>query len=558
LLWPQINLAIEFHFSGLKAFEYGGLTLRDLHVKKRLLERAAVLICASALLCSTVTIAQDDRGDWSLTGGDAGQNGWQKDELILTPDSIAANFKFLWKIQLGKPSGADRSFSEPLLAGRLINAQGFKDIVYWSSADTLYAVDSELGSLVWKKQFNAQATKPALGCGVSSLNVLMEPPIVINFNARRRRPPGTPRPPDAPPAAPTERRLGVAPGGGYFGLKGIYVLTPDGMLHEQVMTTGADFAPPVRFLPAANGSAYALNFADKTIYTATGRGCGNVPNGLWAIDLTSADYPVTSYSTEQLRPLALTGPVVTPEGSSIIVTGAGQSEANGEAHASSVVSVAKDMKIQDWYTPEGGMASYESVSPITFVYKEKRLVVAPGRNGGIALLDAASLGGPEHHTPLFESSSIAQPNQKHGWDGFASWQEKDGTTWVFASVSAGVSLEASTIKLNGPTPHGGIVAFKVNDSDGKLALDPVWVSEDMVKPAPPRLANGVVIALSEGDGSNHAKLYVLNAGTGAELYSSKDQIPTYAQLSGVSIGDGHVFFTDRDNVLYSFGIGIEH
>ena len=90
-------------------------------MKKRFLERAAGIICASAILCSTVTVAQDDRGDWSLTGGDPGQNGWQKSESTLTPDSIAANFKFLWKIQLGKPTKTDRSFSEPLLGGPSAN-----------------------------------------------------------------------------------------------------------------------------------------------------------------------------------------------------------------------------------------------------------------------------------------------------------------------------------------------------------------------------------------------------------------------------------------------------
>jgi hypothetical protein len=324
------------------------------------------------------------------------------------------------------------------------------------------------------------------------------------------------------------------------------------------MTTGADFAPPVKFLPAANGSSYGLNIAEKTIYTTTGRGCSSVPNGLWAIDLTSTEYPVASYATQQARPLSLTGPVITPAGALIVITGGGPSDANSEAHSNSVVSLAKDMKVQDWYTPEGGLASYDSVSPITFAYKEKQLVVAPGKDGSIALLDAASLGGADHHTPLFETAPISKTGEKHGWDGFASWQEKDGTTWVFASVSAGISLNASTIKQNGPTPHGGIIAFKINDTDGKLALNPVWISQDMVNPAPPRVANGVVIALSGGNESNHARLSVLNAATGAELYSSKDQIPTYTQLSGVSIGDGHAFFTDRDNVLYSFGIGMEH
>ena len=89
-------------------------------------------------------------------------------------------------------------------------------------------------------------------------------------------------------------------------------------------------------------------------------------------------------------------------------------------------------------------------------------------------------------------------------------------------------------------------------------LTPVWVSQDMVNPAPPRIANGVLIALSGGNSSTHATLFVLNAATGAKLYSSKNQIPTYAELSGVAVADSHAFFTDHDNVLYSFGIALEH
>jgi hypothetical protein len=341
-------------------------------------------------------------------------------------------------------------------------------------------------------------------------------------------------------------------------LKGIYVLTPDGMLHEQVMTTGADFAPPVKFIPAPNGSAYGLNFANKTIFTATGRDCGGVPNGLWALDLNSGNYTVTSYTTQKVRSLSTAGPAIDPESTSILVTAAGTSDPNAGVYAGSVVSVAKDMKVRDWYTPSGGMASYENVSPVTFEYKGKQLVVAPGKDGSIALLDAASLGGADHHTPLFETPPVSKTGEKHGWDGFATWQDKNGAAWVYASLSAGISLNESTFQQNGFAAHGGVVAFKVDDTGGKLALVPAWVSQDMLNPAPPRIANGVVIALSSGDAATHATLYVLNAATGAELYSSKDQIPTYTRLSGVSVGDSHAFFTDHDNVLYSFGIGLEH
>jgi len=528
--------------------KYSGNPLRDFDVKKKHLGRAIGLFCAGTLFCSTAIFAQDQRGDWSLTGGDPGQSGWQKGERVLTPENAASDFKFLWKIKLGEAPKAGRSFSEPLLAGRLINGQGFKDLAYWSSADTLYAVDSELGSIVWKKQYSAGAQSAA--CGLSSLGVTMEPPVVINFAARRRRAPGTPPPPEPPPAKSNERHLGVAPGGGYFGLKGIYVLTADGMLHEQVMTTGADFAPPVKFLPAANGAAYGINFTSKTIYTATGRDCTGVSNGVWAVDLASGDYAVASYATEKIHPLGLTGPVVTPTGDAIIVTGPGT--ASTDVYPDSVVAVGKDMKVKDWYSPKGGIARYEAVSPITFTYKEKQLIIAPGKNGSIALLDASSLGGADHHTPLAETSPLAKSGEKHGWDGFAFTEDKNGAGWVYASVSAGIASG------NGKTAHGGIVAFKLTGADGKFTLEPAWVSQDMLNPAPPRTTNGVLVALAGGDKGTHATLHVLNAATGAELFSSKDAVPTYTELSGVAVGDSHAFFTDHNNVLYSFGIGLEH
>jgi len=527
-------------------------------VKKRLLRRAAGLFYLSVSICGLHAVAQEQSGEWHLTGGDAGQSGWQKGEQDLKPDNIAGHFKLLWKIRLGQPSKGERTFSEPLLAGRLINGQGFKDMVYWGSSNTLFAVDSELGNLLWKKQYEAQAAPAKPGCGVTSLSILMEPPVTINFRARRTRPAGTPRPAPEAPTPSNERRLGVAPGGGYFGMKGIYALTSDGMLHEQVITTGDDFAPPVKFLPAANGSPYGLNFVDKTIYTATGHACGEVPNGLWAIDLTSPTYQVATYTAENVRPLSLTGPLLTPDGNAIVVTATGASNPDAGIYAGSVVSIAKTMKVEDWYTPQGAMAAYESVSPITFAYKDKQYVVAPGKDGSIALLDAASLGGADHRTPLAETAPLTKAGEKHGWDGFASWQDKDGTAWVFASVSAGISLGEGNVKQNGVAPHGGIVALKVDDSGGRIALEPVWVSNDMVNPAPPRIANGVVIALAGGNASNPAILRVLNAATGEELYSTRNEVPTYADHSGVAVGDGHAFFTDHNNVLYSFGIGLEH
>src|SRR5258705_8816434 len=116
-----------------------------------------ILFCVSINLASGVALAQGGaKGDWSMAGEDAGQSGWQKAETKLTRNNIAGNFKFLWKIKLGQSSRDSQAFSVPLLASRLINTQGFKDIVYWGASDNLYAVDSELGNLLWKKQFDVK------------------------------------------------------------------------------------------------------------------------------------------------------------------------------------------------------------------------------------------------------------------------------------------------------------------------------------------------------------------------------------------------------------------
>ena len=180
---------------------------------------------------------------------------------------------------------------------------------------------------------------PAPGCAVSSLPILIEPPHGNQFPRPAASRPNAPRPVEAPAAGANERRLGVAPGGGYFGLKGIYVLTADGMLHEQVMTTGADFAPPVKFLPAADASPFGLNFEDKNDLHRNRpwlrrRAQRSFGRSTWLHPITTCP----SYPSQRSRPLALTGPVLTPDGNSIVVTGAGTSDPTSGVYAGSVIS----------------------------------------------------------------------------------------------------------------------------------------------------------------------------------------------------------------------------
>ena len=496
--------------------------------------------CAGLLCLPQAAFAQQPaRGDWSMVGNGADQSGWQKAEKKLTVENASSKFQFLWKISLGTPAKAAQTFSEPLLVSRTINSQGFKDFVYATSSDTLYAVDSELGVLLWKKEFAI----PKAACGASSVHMILDAPAVINFNARRA--PGTPPPPPAPLLQPNERRLGGGSGGGFFGLKPIYALTSDGMLHGQVVTTGADYAPAIKFLPAA-ANVSALNITGKTIYTTTPTACGDVPSGVWAVNMTTADYPVAHAEMPKGAAIAGTGPVLGPDGTAYVVTAAGPSE--GDFHPNSLVALGSDLKVKDWYT------GATSINPAILNYKGKQLVVAEGKDGSLVVLDAASLGGSDHKKPLSETAALTKPGIKHGWDSLATWQDTDGTTWVIASISAPVSIPS----LKASAAHGAVAAFKLDDADGKPVLTPTWMSGDMVNPAPARIANGTAIVLAGGNATTHAKLLVLDAKAGKELYSSKESIPTYANRSGVAVGDSHAFFTDHNNVLYSFGIALEH
>lgn len=502
------------------------------------------LSMAGTLLGAVQMYAQQG-GNWSTNRYDAAHTGAPKTETAITKDSLNSAFKFLWKLKLGNESDS-RAYSEPLLIPKLINAQGFKDFVIWAGKQDVYAVDSELGKVLWTKHYDA-----APGACGSNLSMTMEAPLVINFGARR--PAGTPPPRPQPPLAPKDRRIGVAAGGGGFGLKGLYVLTPDGMLHEQVITTGVDFATPVKFLPGPAGAMKGLSVGGKTMYTGTSSACGGAKNALYAVDMTSASYPVTSYDTKAVPQLTAMGPTL-GDGVAYVVTGKGVSDSSAGVYANSVVAVGADGKPKAWYSAAGPL---RNVTPAAFTYKQKKLIAAPGKDGSIVLLDAAEPGGADHHTALAESAPVGG-SVGDAPDALSVWTDATSdATWIFASVQ-GPLAKGAKFAGNGAVTHGGVVGFKVEGEGDKLTLTPAWASNDLVSPTPPVVVNGLVISLAQGGPSVKAKLVVLDAATGKELYTSGDGIASYARMAGISVGDGHVFFVTHDGTLYSYGIGIEH
>jgi outer membrane protein assembly factor BamB len=114
----------------------------------------------------------------------------------------------------------------------------------------------------------------------------------------------------------------------------------------------------------------------------------------------------------------------------------------------------------------------------------------------------------------------------------------------------------------------------MESKDGGVWLRPAWISRDMDQAEPPLIANGMVFAYGSGENtaqafpdvgldfrmerrvvkSTHAVLYVLDAQSGNELWSSGNQIATWNHWSGIAVANGNVYINTYDGTLYRFGL----
>lgn len=517
---------------------------------------AALCIVLFFSLAARVVSAQSGRsGNWPVVGGNAQHTGWQKDDARLTRDAMARNFKLEWKLKLGKDYAQSNIHTEPLLISHLMTSHGLKDLLLVGGENSVYAIDYELGTVFWEKHYDLAPSGrvKSKACNGASISLVINPPPNYKFDMTAIARGASPFPPSPPEIPVAQRRIGNE------NVRGVYVLTRDGYLHEQILFSGADYAPAVTFLPVPDDAMHSLARFGRFVYTTSGRNCASTSSGIWRIDLNT---PALSVSTNPavVNVLGLEAPTLSADGTLYISTGGVVSDPGTEIHANSVLALtSKELKIKDWYTPsDGSMERAMNLTPIVFAYKGREVVAATVANGRIVLLDGGSLGGPDHHTPLAQTPHISTTKNSGAWGRLAGWQDQEGTHWVLASIWGPV---AQDLKFGTPyrsAPHGSIVAFKVEENDGRILLTPGWISRDLTYPAPPVIANGIVFALSAGDRTTRARLYAFDGETGEELYSSGDAIDTYAQFAAISVGAGHVFFTTHDNTLYSFGNGLEH
>lgn len=515
------------------------------------------------LSCTTLLAA-----DWPTIGGNAQRDGWSRGEKKLSKET-AAGIRFLYGFKAADAKGKQTGMSTPVVLSNIITYKGFKQLVsVGRSNNSVVSIDADLGTLFFdttlttsesSKRIKTSATCP----GGMTANLAFPG----NSNAPGRF------------GAPSTNRVGrVArskPAPMHFTFASpIYAISEDGALHTVLQLSGnANTTPPVKVLPAM-ARASGLNIDDDRIFVATVGDCHGNPNGIYAVDPSAGT--VVSFLTGGSGAAGSGGTAIGTDGVVYAQIASGHGEVAGDYHDSVLALSPDKLAVQDYFTPAAAAAKVDAadvsgVTPTVFGLEQKDWVVAAGHDGRIYILDADSLGGADHHTPAFRSDEIVPPSSASKSSGkadglrrnFATYLDDQGVRWLFASVRGPVTQEfpAKTGGApNGSAPNGSIVAFKITFDSGKPSLTPAWQSRDMVSPAAPVIMNGLVVALSTGEAASSKKggraiLYVLDAGTGKELYVG-DKATAYSS-SGLAVANSQIYFATHDGTLYAYGIPLE-
>jgi hypothetical protein len=562
-----------------------------------------VVVCMCALASAAVLAQGRGGGEWTTSGYDAQRTAWIRGDARLTKQAVQkGEFQFLWKAKFENDARQLNSLTEPILLDRLIGFRGFKALAFiGGSDDRVFAIDTDLGRPYWTAVLNYSANTggqpaPSWACpggliatptrrttlapstfgtaggggarGVRTGSAVGEPGKGAAVLSQAQPSRG---------AAPPAGRQG---GGGrvaavpFGGVDPVYAMATDGMLHTLAASNGADQEPPVAFLPASARPS-SLIWIDGTVYTTTSNACGAAPNAVWAIDLTAKEKKPVVWKTGGASVAGTTGVALGTQGDIYVALGAKARPLGSDPKAGSGPTTAPDgdavvvldghtLAVKDWFSAPG--ADFNT-SPVVIHEKDREYIAVAGNDGKLYLLDAKSVGGSDHKTPLFVTPKYTAAG---AGGALATW-ESDGTRWILAPA-AGATPASAKFTANGLAPNGAIVAFKLADQGGKPTLEPAWASRDLTSPLAPIVVNGLVLAASSGEyrpATGHptasqraqrslpAVLYVLDGATGKELWSSGKTITSFAR-AGLSAGSGQVYLVTYDNQLFVFGIPMEH
>ena len=549
---------------------------------------AAIIACSA---CAFAANAQSR--DWMTENGDAQRSAWVRSDAKINKDSMSkTGFQFLWKMKLKNPPRQLNNLTPPATLDRLIGYRGFRMLGFVAgSSDNLFAIDTDLGRMEWDKHLNssAPAEPGTLACPGGITTGMARPtmtaiPVLLAGGGRGRSTPAKSAVGEPGQGAVTLANVRPNPSGGAGGAGAagsganpmlvqptrtnpanppggqlgagpflVFALAGDGMLHSLHMSNGADSEPPMKFLPP-NANANGLIVTDQFAYAVTEGSCGNVANGVWAIDLVSKEVKTWKGNVAGSAGMAFGG-----DGVIYVVTGAG-----GE-HPNSLVAL--DTKTLEVKASFSAGAQEFSSSPVIFDYKGKTLIAAAAKNGSLHLFDAANLKAPLTSTPVSSKNADFTPGA------LASWQDQGGTRWILAPTEGAQAADAGFKADNGVIRKGAVVAWKIVEQNGAPTLQPGWASRDLTSPLTPTIINGVVFATSSGEfrandakvtvaqraaRSSRAVVYALDGATGKELWNSGATVTSFARSGALSGGMSQIYLTTYDGVIYAFGFPMEH
>jgi len=562
--------------------------------------------------------AQVGRGgsEWLTARGDAQRTSWIRTDPKISVESMSSpGFDLQWTAKLDTRARQVNGLTQGVTANGVTLFVPMS--IIGGSANTVYAIDNDTGYLVWQRHFDVAIPASTPGCpagmtaAATRIVPLVPPPITVPPAGGRaaqayrsvigepgqgvpletrgggpgRGPaaPGAANPAGAaPPAAgpqrqggdPAGRGVAPAPAGGGGGGRGnagpsipgappisagglgrpsgvVYAISSDGVLHVMGLQSGKDIQRPAEFFPANArwSDAIAVN---TTLYTSTSGHCAGTPNGVWGIDLDSDAKPVVSWKSKDdlVGTLAFTseGTVVVAETRGIVLLDGKTLQEKGSFSANGAELVT---------------------GPTVFRHHDKEIVAAGTKDGRIVLLDATAAGGGTRSTPLYVSNPVAAGSSIV--DGLATWQEMTivpppapppvsaaapppgpagppapasvtlGTRWVLAPVS------------------GAVVALKVTDANGALALEPAWTAGNFSTPTTPIVVNGVVFALSSGrpataaGAGTPAALRAFAGTTGKLLWDSGTAMKASASPGSFWSAMGQLYVGTADGAVYAFG-----
>lgn len=510
------------------------------------------------LLLSVLTVAfclPSLSADWTTFGHDPQRSGWASEETTINRDNVST-MVLKWKAKVPAEAYSLSALTAPVVAADVSTAKGVRTAVYVAGiGGTVFALDSETGEQLWARTFKYRI-QPGKG----------------GFQGTFLCPNGITATPVIDKAAQI-----------------LYVIAADGALYGLDLGSGAVRYGPVQFV-ASYAKAWSLSLVDGVVYTTLSQGCGAGLSGFYGIDVRDRHHPVVHQlllsNTDTAGIWGSGGPIIGDNGRVYGSTADGKFDPAAGDYSNTIISASlSNLNLLDYYLPlnwdylRKKDLDLGSASPVYFGWKNRRLVATGTKEAVVSLLDAESLGGADHQTPLYSSPQLG--NEKgiccSGlgiWGGLSSARDLQGQTWLYVPMGGPPAPTAPKFFFtNGDTPHGSIMAFKVtaDEKTQNPQLEAAWISGDFDIPDPPVIANGVLFALSTGENAiqkggeknrllntQPAVLRALDAATGKELFNSKDAIATWVHFSGLAVANGQVYVVDHDSNVYAFGLPPKH